>query len=463
MLDTYLDGSVSRISPEAPVPVIHAHSRRTVLGGAANVAANTAALGGSVTLVGLMGDDENARELVKLCAAAGVEVPTVITRPGSSTIVKQRVVAGAQQLLRIDTEEVEPVSAIEAEQLLAWVEQALARASYNVIVLSDYAKGTVTAEIARGVIERAHAHGVPVVVDPKGTDIEKYDGATLIKPNLAEACGFAQLPSHVPAVEVARRLHELATLENIVISLSRDGVGLFPRQGETQLIPSHVVEVSDVSGAGDSMVAVIAAAIGAGFEVSRAVELGNIAAGIACTHFGTAVVTPDELMRFIEQGERRSAHRHVVTDRGVLAEVLAARQRGGAKVVFTNGCFDLIHKGHISLLEEAQAQGDVLVVALNSDESVQRLKGPTRPLQTLRDRLDLMGAIRFVDYVTWFDEDTPLELIRALRPDIIVKGGDYQPDEVVGATEVAERGGHVHIVKYLAGSSTTNLVAKARS
>ncbi len=461
MLDRYLSGAVERISPEAPVPVVLSAESHAVLGGAANVAANVGALGARVELAGLYGDDTDGDDLEQLCAEAGVQLTAGLRRTGHRTTVKQRVVAGGQQLLRIDTERYQPADGETLAAVLGRLTALAEQGTLGAVIVSDYAKGTVTADLARAVIEVARRHHVPVVVDPKGVDLERYAGATVLKPNLTEArkmcAADLDRPELASVDALARVLFAKVDVDSLVISLAADGVALCGRDKPTQHFSSIALEVADVSGAGDTMVAVLATALAAGLDRAEAVELGNIAAGVACRHFGTAVITADELSAEIARISLPAESPHIVSDWDRLARLLDLRRRAGARVVFANGCFDLLHSGHVALLEQARRLGDVLVVGLNSDDSTRRLKGPTRPLQKEQDRLRVMAAVRFVDYVSVFEQDTPLELILAIRPDVIVKGGDYRPEDVVGGTEAASWGGRVHIVALLDGLSTTAL------
>lgn len=458
MLDSYLAGSVERVSPEAPVPVLHARHERTVLGGAANVAAGVIGLGGQAILIGVFGDDGRGRQLERLCADAGVDLRRELRRPTGSTTIKQRVVSGTQQLLRIDWERHDPTTPSELGDIRATLPGLIRSRGVNCIVLSDYAKGTITSDVARLLIDAGKQASIPVIVDPKGPDLTRYAGADVIKPNIAEARTYAALPTGATDTEIAQVLHRATHASNFVISMASEGVAIHPAVGSVTRFKSQVVEVADVSGAGDTMIATLASGLAAGFSITEAVEIGNIAAGLACTHFGTHVVSAAELIPILAQRDRSADSPHVLRNWAALKEIVDVHRRAGARIVFANGCFDLLHGGHVALLAEARDQGDLLIVGLNSDDSVRRLKGPARPLQSIDDRLRVMAAVRFVDYVTEFAEDTPLELIMAIRPDIIVKGGDYRPEEVVGFAESKEWNGRIHIAKLIEGLSTTGLV-----
>lgn len=456
MIDRYLAGTVERVSPEAPIPVVLTESERSVLGGAANVAANIAALGASVTLAGQFGHDDAGDALGDLCALSGVDLLDVLRSPEHITIEKLRIVGGRQQIVRIDRERPAAVSDQARAHLVDVTASYLARHAHSVLILSDYAKGTLDRSLVQQLIAVARAAGRPVVVDPKSADLTMYDGATVIKPNRGEALRAAG-PGDTSPAAVAERIVSRVDVEHLVVSLAEQGVFVRSRDGQSHLIPSRVAEVADVSGAGDSMVAGIATALAVGYSIERAVALGNLAAGVACTRLGTAIVDAADLVHAIELSAGPADAPHVVRDLDTLRRAVALEQRAGRTVVFANGVFDLLHAGHVRLLEEARRQGDVLVVAINSDASTKRLKGPSRPLQPEDDRLSVLAAVRFVDYVTTFEQDTPLEAILALRPDVIVKGSDYSTSDVVGGAEAAEWGGRVHLVDLLSGVSTTRL------
>ena len=461
MVDHYVSGTVDRISPEAPVPVLRASEEATVLGGAANVAANVCGLGGKATLVGLLGKDEAGEQLVSMCGDAGVELDGVLRRPNVMTTVKKWIVAGGQQLIRIDSEEWSSATDGDVEAVVGRLRELASSGQVNVVVLSDYAKGTVSDAMARQVIATARSLALPVVVDPKGTDPTRYAGCTVLKPNLQEAremAGRVLVDASAAALtDVCRALLESVDTPNIVVSLAEDGVVLATRDEPLQTFQSTALEVADVSGAGDTLVATMAAALGCGLSIAEAVDLGNLAAGVSCAHFGTAVITANEVAMAVAAQRGPAESPHIVLDWQRLRSLVDLKRRHGGSLVFANGCFDLLHGGHVSLLEQARRQGDVLVVALNSDASTRRLKGDGRPLQALEDRLRVMAAVRFVDYVTVFEEDTPLNLILALQPDVIVKGGDYSAEAVVGAREAKAWNGRVHIVDVVSDLSTTQL------
>lgn len=459
MLDRYVDGTVSRISPEAPIPVLQVRQDRTVAGGAANTAMNIAALGATTTLIASWAEDESGRELERLLAAAGVATARV-TRGDAPTIEKLRVVAGQQQIVRVDREDTVELDAAGAASVLAALEAALARgAESTAIVISDYAKGMLGRDLVGEIIALATQRRIPVIVDPKSSDIRKYRGATLVKPNFAEALQMAGMraaaPDDTTLETIAQRLLTDG-IQALAVSLSAVGVEVVEASARTR-IPTRARLVADVSGAGDSMIAGIAVGLASGLSTLQAVQVGNMAAGIACGRPGTAVVTRADLLGEMLVESSPEQRPGTVEDWDELARLVAVEKAAGRRVVFANGVFDLLHAGHVALLKEARSLGDVLVVGVNSDASTARLKGPSRPLQPQTDRMAVLDAVRYVDFVTVFEQDTPRELILAIQPDVIVKGSDYRPDEVVGGDDARAWGGRVHIVTLLDGVSTTRL------
>ena len=455
MLDRYVAGEVRRISPEAPIPVLRARERREVAGGAANAALNVASLGGQAVLVAAVGRDEAAAAL--RAALAGVETSFVeAPRP---TTVKTRFVAGGQQMLRLDEEEAGPVDAATEAALLAAIRAALEGA--RALILSDYAKGVLTDRVLAGAIEAARAAGVPVVVDPKRQDFAAYAGATVVAPNAFEIVRATGLPAgdDEAAAIACRAALGQARAEAILLKRSEKGLTLLPRDGEAMHVPTRAREVADVSGAGDTLVAAFALALAAGAALAEAARLANEAAGLAVAHHGTAAVTRAELAAALHQGEVLALDDKIVSEAEALARVAAWRAAGLA-VGFTNGCFDLIHPGHVRLLARARAACDRLVVALNTDASVQRLKGPERPVQSEAARATVMASIASADLVVLFDEDTPERLIRAIRPDVLIKGADYTVATVVGADFVQAHGGRVVLIPLEAGHSTTATISR---
>ncbi len=453
MLDRYWDGAAARISPEAPVPVVRVGAESERPGGAGNVALGIRALGGAVTVVGLCGADAAGERLRELLGQAGVDVRATLL-PGYATVTKLRVLSRHQQLIRLDFEDEEP--RCDAEALLGAFRAALDEAA--VVVLSDYGKGALRG--ARDLIAAARGAGRPVVVDPKGRDFERYRGAALVTPNRSEfetvvgVCG-----DHAQMEERARALATRHGLDALLVTLSEEGMLLVPTGAPAVHLPARAREVFDVTGAGDTVVAVLAAALAAGADLAAGAALANVAAGIAVGKLGAAVVSAPELRRALRELE--NSHRGVLAEDALLEAVADARAHGES-VVMTNGCFDLLHAGHVAYLEQARALGDRLVVAVNDDDSVRRLKGPERPLVPAGQRMEVLAALRCVDWVTAFSEDTPERLIARVGPDVLVKGGDYRAHEIAGAGAVEAAGGRVVVLPYRDGCSTSSLVGRIR-
>ena len=459
MLDRYVTGSASRLSPEAPIPVLRPTASRTTLGGAANVALNVAALGGNVSLIGVVGDDVPGQEVARLLAATpGIE-PHLVLVAGRPTTAKTRFMVGVHQLLRLDEETADAIDATAAECVLQEFADVL-RTS-DVVVLSDYAKGLLTDTVLRGALDQARASGRIVIADPKRPDFAAYHGATILTPNEHEA----RLATHIDAADDAeadragRRALDATGGEAVLVTRSAKGLTLVRRDEPAMHLPTRAREVADVSGAGDTLVAALAVALGAAASLPEAATLANITAGISVGKQGTATVSRDELLGMLHLEDLVATDRKVATREEAVQRVAAWRAHG-LRVGFANGCFDLIHPGHIRLLTEARARCDRLVVALNTDDSVKRLKGPSRPLQTESARATVMASLAPVDLVTLFDEDTPFELICALRPDVLVKGADYSIDQVVGADVVQSWGGTVLLVEVQAGHSTSGTIKR---
>jgi D-beta-D-heptose 7-phosphate kinase / D-beta-D-heptose 1-phosphate adenosyltransferase len=455
MLDRYIAGEVRRISPEAPIPVLRARERREVAGGAANAALNVASLGGRAVLVAAVGRDEAAAGL--RAALEGVEARFV--EAPRRTTVKTRFVAGGQQMLRLDEEEAGPVDAATEEGLLTATRAALEGA--RALILSDYAKGVLTDRVLAGAIAAARAAGVPVVVDPKRQEFSAYEGATVVAPNaleIARATGLAAGDDEAAAAACRVALAQ-ARAEAILLKRSEKGLTLLPRSGSALHVPTRAREVADVSGAGDTLVAAFALALAAGAALADAARLANEAAGLAVARHGTAAVTRAELAAALHQGEVLALDDKIVDEEAGLARI-AAWRAAGLSIGFTNGCFDLIHPGHVRLLARARAACDRLVVALNTDASVRRLKGPDRPVQSETARATVMASIAAADLVMLFDEETPERLIRAVKPDVLIKGADYTVATVVGADFVQSHGGRVVLIPLEAGHSTSATISR---
>jgi len=458
MLDRYLWGKVERVSPEAPVPVVLLDKENSRPGGAANVAANLAGLNLPCRLLGCIGEDDAGRQLIAAVAESGVETAAIVRLPNRPTITKTRIVGGHQQMLRLDRESSAPFAADELKRVEDAVRQAL-RDSPTIIILSDYAKGVLHPEICQLVIRLAQAAKIPVLVDPKGRDYSKYRGATALTPNRREtsdACGgVADIDALLDSADVLRQ--NLA-LEFFAVTRSEEGISLI-EQGQRLHIPAMARQVFDVSGAGDTVIATLAAGMVAGLNHVDALHLANLAAGIVVGQVGTVPIGRDELLAELAAENMREQADKVCDLTHLLAHVAGWRS-AGQRIVFTNGCFDLLHAGHVTYLDAARKLGDRLIVGLNTDRSVSALKGPTRPVIHEQDRARVMAALEAVDAVILFDDDTPLNLIHAIRPETLVKGDDYSEDQVVGGVEVKSWGGKVALVPIVPGRSTSNIIGK---
>jgi D-beta-D-heptose 7-phosphate kinase/D-beta-D-heptose 1-phosphate adenosyltransferase len=458
MLDEYVQGPVERISPEAPVPVVRVRDVEYRLGGAANVARQVAALGGRAVLGGRIGDDDAGRRLLADCAQVGIDTRAVVSDGARRTTRKLRVLGQGQQLLRLDWEDPEPGGPALVEPMLR---QLRSGPRPDVVILSDYAKGVLTDESIAALTAAARELGCPVLVDPKRRDLVAYRGATLLTPNLGElsvAAGRRLDPDDLQDVAAAARpFIEAAHLDAMVVTLSDRGMLLVAADGTQRHVPAVRRAVSDVTGAGDTVVAVLAVTLAGGADIEQAMEIANVAAGLAVGEVGAVAIEPARI-----RGALSDLPGGKILGRNELAARVAGWRVAGKRVVFTNGCFDLLHAGHLALLHEAARQGDVLVLAINSDESVRRLKGPERPIVPAAERAALLAALSCVDAVTIFDEDTPLETLRAVRPHVLVKGQDYAIANVVGRELVEAEGGRVALVPLMAEKSTSALVERIR-
>lgn len=458
LLDRFVEGRVSRVSPEAPVPVLKYGAARALLGGAGNVAANLVAYGAGVSLVGLTGDDESAAELGALCAGFPRLEALLVADKSRPTTVKTRYLGGWHQLLRVDAEEIHPMANDVAAAILDAAGRAMKTA--RVVVLSDYGKGVLDPATIAGLIELARKAGLPVVVDPKKKTTSVFDGAALLTPNVEEMAQFTgiRVDSDGAAEAACRQVLEGSSIGAILLTRGEAGMTLVERGGDAPLhVRAATHRVFDVTGAGDTVIATLSAALAVGATLADAVRLANAAAGVAVTKPGTATVHPGELRQAlgIDQDGR-------VVERGDAAKQIAAWKQQDLRVGFTNGCFDLLHRGHLFSLEQAARRTDRLVVGINSDASTHRLKGPGRPVQDEATRAAVIAALRFVDLVVIFDEDTPEDLIRSLSPTVLFKGADYSEDEVAGGAFVKANGGRVELLPLLPGHSTTATVGQMR-
>ncbi len=458
MLDRYVFGSVERISPEAPVPVNKVDHISSVLGGAANVAANLANLDCRVYVAGLVGDDENAGLLSRLLEESGIDGSGLIVRSGHVTTAKMRVLGARQQMVRLDFEEVSPLCNEEEILLAQWLDRRI-HCGLDGIILSDYNKGVLTKGAASLVIAAARKAGIPILVDPKGSDWTKYNGADFVTPNIKELgdCYGEKVANEGQAVvAAAKALHGQYDFAHIMVTRSEKGITVIRKDGKVWNNPATAQEVFDVSGAGDTVAAAFLAAVASRLSIRMSLQVANAAAGIVVAKVGTYPIHRSELIKLWSEWQpgRWSPYKPLSWEEA--AGKIRQWQKDGDTVVFTNGCFDILHRGHVLYLQQAAMLGQHLVVGLNSDESVRRLKGETRPLVKQNDRAVLLSALRCVDEVVIFTEDTPAELLRVLRPDILVKGGDYKADEVIGRESVKR----VEIISFEDGYSTTGLVEK---
>lgn len=459
MLDHFVYGSVERVSPEAPIPVLKVVREARMLGGAGNVARNVRALNAPVSLIGAVGDDAAGDEVRALLSDSAWITAMLAVAAGRPTTVKTRYVAHGQQLLRADREETHALGADVAGRLKGLIDRAIPSA--DVVLISDYAKGVVTGEIAAHAIKAARAAGKPAIVDTKASELAPFRGATLLTPNARELGAAARMPAgddrEVEAA--ARHLVDGFDLGGIVVTRSERGMTVSERGQGAVHLPAEAREVFDVSGAGDTVLAVLALALGAGAALRDAAALANTAAGIVVGKRGTAAVHPDELVRALRATEMKGTNEKIVSlERG--AELAQAWRAKRLSVGFTNGCFDLLHPGHVSLLAQARANCDRLIVGLNTDASVRRLKGDGRPVNAEMARAVVLAALETVDAVVLFAEETPIRLIEAVRPDVLVKGADYAIENVVGADFVRAHGGRVVLAELVPGQSTTGLIQR---
>ncbi len=460
MLDRYWQGDSQRISPEAPVPVVKISTHEDKVGGAANVARNIAHLDGKVTLMGIVGEDENATLMEAMLSQENIE-SALLRQSEQPTITKLRVISRHQQVVRLDFEE--HFANQHAKALKERFSQCIQ--DFDFVVFSDYNKGTL-AEVNE-MIRIARQHNKPVLVDPKTDDLSKYSGATVITPNLKEFVhAGGETESEDSITESARMIMSRCKIDSILLTRSEQGMSMITRDEKTDM-PAQVLEVADVTGAGDTVIATLAIMLAAGCPVAEAAKIANLAAGIVVAKLGAATVSPEELYHVANKALFASKQSHYQTPiEDVLQHIRFARL-SGEKIVFTNGCFDILHAGHVHYLEQAKALGDRLVVGLNSDASVSRLKGATRPVNSFENRATVLTGLASVDWVVPFGEqlndqydDTPYYLIEKVLPDVLVKGGDYTIDSIIGADLVQENGGQVAVIEFLDGCSTTRIIEK---
>lgn len=457
MLDRYLIGSVGRISPEAPVPIVLLNTQNERAGGAANVAANLALLGIKTHLIGCVGDDLEAQSLNKIIANTGIDTKGLVTSKLRPTIAKTRIVSDHQQMMRLDQESNSTFTADETKAVLSAIQTALTTKP-TVVILSDYAKGLLSSEVCQTVIAQCNAQQIPVLVDPKGSDYSKYQGATALTPNKKETAEVCKTDiNDASLIAKASALKTALGLQFLAVTRGEEGITLI--DDESHHLPATAKQVFDVSGAGDTVIATLAAGIMNGLEPFAALQLANLAAGVVVGKVGTVPITKADLIEALN-AEQGSVQAHKICNLTELTRKIAAWKNHNQKIVFTNGCFDLLHAGHVTYLEAAKKRGDKLVLGLNTDRSVSALKGSSRPVVHENDRARVLAALESVDAVILFDEDTPLNLINAIKPNVIAKGSDYSANQVVGGKEVRSWGGEIALIDLVEGRSTSNIIQK---
>lgn len=471
ILDEYLDGTVNRISPEAPVPVHLVRKTDITAGGAANVARNIKLVGGQVLMLGVCGKDAAAEQLKGILERDNISTELIFTDSERPTVRKTRITANHQQLVRVDWEETKAIS----HQMQAKLLDAIKSNPCDSILVSDYGKGSLPKGFVQQIISYAQSVGKPIIIDPKGKDYSVYAGCDLITPNRKEALEALGLDANAneSADQLAHRLQSQFNLKNVLVTLGAEGMYGLSETGENFHLPAVTREVFDVSGAGDTVVSLMALSMASSLSIFEGMKLSNLAAGKVVEKWGTQPITKQELYDAIAESDGLERHvrrkpyvssQQKIVGQDELVSLLSTEDgRGEKRVVFTNGCFDLLHAGHLSYLETAKSFGDILVIGINSDSSVTRLKGPTRPIVSADHRSKLLAGLACVDYVVQFDEDTPESLIRKLRPGVLVKGADYEISEIVGADFVQEAGGQVERVEFVEDISTSHIVSRIKN
>ncbi len=454
MLDQYWYGNSGRISPEAPVPIVHIREDEIRAGGASNVALNITSLGAQAKLLGMTGDDDNANKLEELLTAQQVECHLQKSKT-HDTALKLRIIAQHQQMIRLDFED--DFSDLDKNELLTAFSNLLADS--DIVIFSDYNKGTLS-DVSR-MISLAKDKGIPTIVDPKGTDFSKYQGATLITPNWSEfEIIVGKCKTDQQLAENGEKLRQKLVLDALLVTRGEHGMSLIRQNSEPFHLPTYAREVFDVTGAGDTVISTLATSLAANANIEDAVALANLAAGIVVRKLGTATTSLAEIHDALNHADEIG---YGIISEDELEQVIQIAHKRGEKIIMTNGCFDLMHTGHIDYLQKARELGDKLIVAVNSDESVRNLKGDTRPINSLQNRMIMLAALECVDWVVAFTEETPERLYCHVLPDVIVKGGDYKADDVAGGKCVKANGGTVKIIKYVDGFSSSNLIKKIRS
>lgn len=455
MLDTYFYGDVKRISPEAPVPVFVKKEERSVLGGAANVAANLISAGQNVFLMTVVGKDQAGEEVKRKFEEKGINIDFVFVTDRNTTVKTRFLASNNQQVMRLDVEDISELQECDYEKILFELDKKINQ--FDLILLSDYLKGFLSFDFTQKILKMASENGIPAIVDVKEQKAEKYKGAYLLKPNKKELANMTgmRVSNDSEIIKAAQDLRKKCECKYVLATCGARGMVLVSEE-EPYFIESVGKEVYDVTGAGDTTIAYLAACMVNHMPIKEAVEIANYAAGIQVSKVGTSEVVWQEIRDYMSEQMEGSRHKLIA---GKMVEELRENYRN-KKLVFTNGCFDILHTGHIRYLQETAKHGDVLVVGLNSDSSVRRLKGDERPINNEQDRAELLCALEFIDYVTIFEEDTPYELIKKIQPDVLVKGGDYNEDNVVGTDIVKANGGKLVLVPFVEGKSTTNIVNK---
>jgi len=458
MVDEYIIGDVERISPESPVPVLVARDRLRKLGGAGNVVRNLVTLGAKVALFATVGSDNAGRWFKRHCEDIGIDTFWIKDDSSRPTTIKTRVVARNQQIVRIDEEQVNPISEKLEQSIAEDIKSVMPQV--KAVVISDYGKGLLTRHLLQVLLDEAREQRVPVLVDPKGMDYSRYKGATYITPNVREASTASGIDicSQERLVEAGRTLIKSVEAEGIIVTRGKDGITLVTGKKYEDF---HVkpVEIVDVTGAGDTVISALALATASGLSIENAITLANLAASLVVARFGAASVTLTEMMESLRDQSLNNKKQNIED----IESTLRRHRMQGQKIVFTNGCFDLFHAGHLRTLRRAADFGDVLVVGVNSDTSVSAIKGTGRPIVPQEERVEMISALAFVDYVVVFDEETPYNLIKAIRPDVLVKGEDWRGKKVVGEEIVMARGGRIEFVKLVSGLSTTEIINKIRA
>jgi D-beta-D-heptose 7-phosphate kinase/D-beta-D-heptose 1-phosphate adenosyltransferase len=458
ILDEYIWGGVHRISPEAPVPILETRSENLALGGAANVANNLVGLGCEVHLCGAIGQDEKGDKLLQTIHDRSIQTEGIFRFVHRPTTSKMRIIAHNQQILRVDKEDNRPITEETEKKLIQYINQVIP--GMDGVICSDYNKGILTEKVVKAVMHRAQKAQKSVIVDPKSSDFSLYNGATVITPNLREVARSVpiKIENNEDLGRAAEYLLNLTKAQAILITQGKDGMSLYQNKEKLVSIPTVAKEVFDVTGAGDTVISVFSMAVFVGFDYKEAAWLSNMAASVVVGKVGTAVVTLEEINEFLQDEMLRTSQ--TVLELEELKKIISMAKSTDKKVVFTNGCFDIIHGGHIEFLQKAKSMGDILVVGLNTDQSVKKLKGENRPIKNEKERANILAALKYIDYITLFSESTPEKLIREIKPDILVKGDDYKIDEVVGREIVEGYGAKVELIPIVQGHSTTQTLAK---